>query len=52
MIDTKDILYDDLKCADGNTYVVVYAPCIDNAKVIIPADKGSDDYYRGAQEEY
>lgn len=39
LIDTKDILYDDLECADGNIYMVVHAPCIDNAKVIIPADK-------------
>lgn len=43
LIDTKDILYEDLECVDGNTYMVVHAPCIDNAKVIVTADKGDEE---------
>lgn len=31
LIDADKLLYDDIDCTDGNTYMVVYAPQIDNA---------------------
>ena len=31
LIDADELIYEDIKCVDGNTYMVVHAPQIDNA---------------------
>lgn len=34
LIDADKLVYEDIKCVDGNTYMVVHAPEIDNAPTI------------------
>ncbi|MBD5534601.1 MAG: hypothetical protein HDQ99_02860 [Lachnospiraceae bacterium] len=33
LIDADNLIYNDVECTDGNTYMVVHAPRIDNADV-------------------
>ena len=38
LIDEHDLIFDDIECIDGNTYMIVHAPCVDNASTIIKAE--------------
>lgn len=43
LIDADKLLYEDIECTDGRTYMVVNAYDVDNAPTIIEADKESED---------
>lgn len=39
LIDADMLLYDDIECTDGNTYMIVHAPDIDRAKTAYDVDE-------------
>ena len=39
IIDEHDLVFEDIECTDGNTYMVVHAPYVDGANTIVPANK-------------
>lgn len=39
LIDRDDLIYEDVDCEDGNTYMVVHAGYIDAAEAIIESNK-------------
>ncbi len=39
LIDADELIYDDIDCADGSTYMVVHAPRIDHAPTAFDVDE-------------
>lgn len=50
LIDADKLLYDDLKCTDGNTYMIVHAPEIDNAPTAFDLESVIEQFEENKQD--